>query len=370
MKTTLKTFFSLMAAALLLTSCLGDNETYRAGFSIEKPTRVNNYYYANNTSDSLVFWSYGNWSMTDYQGYDNSWFTMPRREGKGLTVYSELMTFTQNTTGEARLACFLLQDNTHPGDAHSGLSFYQYATRGDGSMGMAADVKSITGSDGSSFAFTYDTFHRPLTLLMKKGSTTLKDLAFTYDDHSNTMTVDSRGVKLTGSYGKSYLPESLVGMGDTVTMSEQTYFNMMTSAFAFNFIEGFSSGAYQAYGYLLQTPPSHLDSIYVVDSLRYQSYDGKGGSIVREYMSFKYSTMDNRYQSIDVNQLLLGVEQCNPYLLLSLCRMARSSLIVSEATFTDAADNISVVAQLNADKSVQKLIVTRRGNSITYDFEY
>lgn len=362
--TTKKTYLlAVMAMVMLLASCWED-DSYQAGFP-ELSTK-SSYYYANNTHDTLYVTGYGAWQITAQES--NGWCNFNQTSGKGMISYSIGVNFSENTTGKARYAYFDIFDVAHP-DTRCTFVQRQLATRGDGALGNAAMVKAIKGSDGSNITFTYDTYRRPLSLLMQKDGTTLKDLVFTYSDVDGKLTVNSRGVVLTGTYGNSYQPQDLKGNGDTITVAEQSYFNMMTSAYAFNFVESFAMG-YQAYGYLMLNTPAHPDSMYVADSLRYQSLDGKTGNIVREYMGLKYSSIDNRCQSVDVNQLLLGVEQCNPYLLLSLCRMARSSRIVSDATFTKNEDNISVLAQLNADKSVQKLIVTRHGASITYEFEY
>ncbi len=363
---TMKIFFGIVATTLLMASCLTNDDSYRAGFQVVKPSSA--YYYANNTSDSLVFWSYGSWTLDDCQGYDNSWITIPTRKGNGYTDYSQLMRFTQNTTGEGRLALFQLSDTNHPSDAHASLAFWQYATRGDGTLGNAADVKSITGTDGSKINLTYDEKHRPLTVVMTKDGNTLQNLSFEYDDNGQQMTVNSRGIVQTSSYGNSYQPKSLIGPGDSLFLTEQFYVSSVNSPYAFNFVERFSTGDYEAYGILQMKPCSNPDSVYVADSIRYQCK--RSGVIEQEFMALNYGQDDNRYQTVDVNQLILGVEHCNPYLLVSLYRLARSSRIVTSATFEQTDKNITVAARLNANKSVQQLSVTRRGTTISYDFEY
>ena len=57
---TKKTLFGIMAAATMLTSCVNDEGNFRAGFGIESPSSNISYYYANNVSDSLIFYGYGN----------------------------------------------------------------------------------------------------------------------------------------------------------------------------------------------------------------------------------------------------------------------------------------------------------------------
>ena len=78
---TKKTLFGIMAAATMLTSCVNDEGNFRAGFGIESPSSNISYYYANNVSDSLIFYGYGNWDLIDLSGYDNSWITVPLRKG-------------------------------------------------------------------------------------------------------------------------------------------------------------------------------------------------------------------------------------------------------------------------------------------------
>ena len=165
---TKKTLFGIMAAATMLTSCVNDEGNFRAGFGIESPSSNISYYYANNVSDSLIFYGYGNWDLIDLSGYDNSWITVPIRTGKGSVLYSQELGFKQNTTDLSRTAAIQIRDTNHPGEAHISLAFIQYATRGDGSLGSAADVKSITGSDDSNITLEYDTLHRPTLVKIQK----------------------------------------------------------------------------------------------------------------------------------------------------------------------------------------------------------
>ena len=85
-------------------------------------------------------------------------------------------------------------------------------------------------------------------------------------------------------------------------------------------------------------------------------------------LGFEYAQKDNRRQSVDVNQLLLGVEECDPYLLLSLYRYCRNTSIVSRAR--GSKDDISVEAELNSDQSVSRLTVANGKETIVYTFEY
>jgi hypothetical protein len=361
---TMKSFLGIFAFAALMASCLNnDEETYRAGFPVLKTKSM--YFYANNTNDSLYVLGYGSWTIRNLSGAD--WLTLTHMKGTALIEYAIGVNFSENYSDKGRSAAFEIYDNNHS-DVCPSWQFLQLATRGDGSMGNAAMVKCIKGSDGSQIDLTYDDTRRPLTLVMTKDGNTLQNLAFEYNDYSQRMTVNSRGIVLSSSYGNSYQPNSLAGRGDSLSLSEQTYVSLLSSAYAFNFEERFSTGDYEAYGILQLKPYYHPDSAYVADSIRYQCK--RSGVVEQEFMGLNYGQDDNRYQSVDVNQLILGVEHCNPYLWLSLYRIARSSRIITSATFEQTDKNITVAARLNANKSVQQLSVTRRGTTITYDFEY
>ena len=106
------------------------------------------------------------------------------------------------------------------------------------------------------------------------------------------------------------------------------------------------------------------DSIHNVDTIYYY----KDGEFERKLGMTYNSALDNRYQSVDVNQLLLGVEECNPYLLASLFRYTRNTYIISEAKNDE--EQITVYTALNNDKSVSALRVTRGSETITYTFNY
>ena len=80
--------------------------------------------------------------------------------------------------------------------------------------------------------------------------------------------------------------------------------------------------------------------------------------------------MDNRYQTVDVNQLLLGMDECEPLQLLSMFRLCRSTSIVKRATTTNGT--IDVTTELNADRSVRRMVVkdSRRDTEVIYELTY
>lgn len=359
----------MMVLTVLMSSCLGDNENYQAGFVIERPTTKLPAYYANNISDSLVFYSYGNWTMEPLTGYDNTWVSIPTQSGKGYTIYSQLVRFQENTTGMSRLSCYQLNDVSHPGDAKATLAFWQYATRGDGSLGCAADVKRITGTDGSLISLEYDQLHRPTLVKLQNAEQILDQLRISYDDVDGKMTVTDRYTTYTVDMANDYQPWRLQNASDTIGYYLH-YYNQsvaISANYLFNIEHHSSTGASSGVTYLFPSKGVSLDpdSIHNADTL----YCYKN-SVKTCQLGLTYSQHDNRHQTVDVNQLLLGIDECNPYLLASLFRYARNSSIISEAQLKDSKETISVVIQLNADKSVSKMTVTRGDKSVIYSFEY
>ena len=89
-----------------------------------------------------------------------------------------------------------------------------------------------------------------------------------------------------------------------------------------------------------------------------------------EKLKLEYSDMDNRCQSVDPNQLLLGFADCHSMQLLSMFRYTRSTSIIKRAL--SAEGSIEVTTELNADKSIRQMIVkdARKGTEVTYDFTY
>ncbi|MBQ9356409.1 MAG: BACON domain-containing protein [Prevotella sp.] len=180
---------AVLATALSLASCLGTDEPYTAGFVFIKPTANVTMLYANNTSDSIIFYSYGNWNLNTSAAMGGNWFSVAPTSGNGQVVYSLPVSFKQNTTGESRYGELRFTDTAHPGDANATLYFWQYATRGDGSLGNAADVKAISGTDGSHYEFSYDELHRPLSLKVSKDGTLLHSLSLSYNNADSILTV-------------------------------------------------------------------------------------------------------------------------------------------------------------------------------------
>ena len=365
--------FSLGAALLALTtSCLNNDDPYNAGFVFGRPLQPVTAIFANTVEDSIQFMSYGPW----YLVREASWCTTTATQGQGGTVYSYPLTFEQNATGDSRHARLTFYDSDHPDDAHATIFYWQHATRGDGSLGLAADVRAISGSDGSRFEFAYDALHRPTQLRITLGETQLRNLTISYNEADSTIAVSDNGQQLSSKYGRDWQPEKLVGLTDTVGYASQYYQNgvAVSASYAFNLEHRHANGQNRYYAYLVGGQNLSPDSLHCADSLRIADMQGQSTLVTK--MKMEYSKMDNRYQSIDVNQLITGAEQCDPYQLLSLFRYTRSTSIVSLLTMGDGS-RYTAEATLNGNQSVKQLQVNRYDaqateptSNVTYTFEY
>ncbi len=360
---TIKTILTAFAGLLLTAGC-SDKETYTAQINV---SAIAPFYYANNTSDTLSINSLsGSWEAKTLSGGD--WCKIAPTSGKPYMTYIADMEMSENTTGQLRTALIRIVDTNHPDEAYRTMAIHQAAIRGDGSFGTAALVKRIEGTDGTVIRMAYDELHRPLTMKILKNDIMLDTLSFQYEDNSRTMTVNKSSYRLHGTYDRGYLPYTLSGDSYSVVMNEDSYLNMM-GVYVFNIEEYKPGNEASAYYYLINHLPSHPDSIHNADSLKYQVVKDRQQVLV-EQMELHYSSLDNRYQSVDANQLLLGIEHCNPFMLLSLYRYARNSNIISLASCQNESDDITVSAELNADKSVKTLAVKRHDQEIVYTFFY
>jgi hypothetical protein len=354
-----------LLAVAMLSSCMSDGNSYAGFFGVNanggRPV------YANTAYAFLTFGSYGAWHIDQESGAD--WCKLDLMQGNGGAFYSIPARFTLNTTGESRVARFVVRDNSNGDDAYGTFYFSQYATRGDGSLGNASLVTGISGDDGSAITIEYDTLCRPTLLVMEKNGEQLRRLTIGYHTSDSTVSVSDGSSTLTGVYDLGYQTDRLQSDRDTVGYYEQSIF--AGDADAFNVEEHKWGGEYTVQA-LLYTNGSlrdgNPDGEYVADSLRYQRGNAEG-IVYREMLKLSYSDNSNRCQSVDVNQLLLGIEECNPYQLVAMFRDARNSKIISEAS---AADGKFVVeATLNSDKSVSTMTVTnKQGAKVKYTFTY
>ena len=298
-----------VALLTLTTSCLSNDDPYNAGFFFRKPAYVGNAFFANNLGDTISLMSYGSWTVTR-QGTDNSsWCSFTTTSGNGNTLYTFPVTFEQNTTGAGRGVQLYFSDTDHPGDASASIVYWQYATRGDGTLGSAPDVKRITGSDGSLFELTYDGQHRPLLLRVTKDDALVHSLSIFYNDRDSVLTVVDKSKTLTSSYANDYQPQRLIGSGDTIAYSAQYYSNGMPASAnsAFNLEHRTILGQNTYYAFLMSGQSLMPDSLHCADSLRIATVT-TGQTVIGKYRLY-YSENDNRCQSVDVNQLIFGTEQ-------------------------------------------------------------
>lgn len=375
-----KLLFFAAASMLLAVSCLEDKENYQAGFVMFKP--IPGYYrqiYANNTLDSLSFVSYGPWRISS-DTPDEGWCHMPLTTGKAMVVTSVAVTFDQNTTGSSRSTSFTIVDTDHPSDASTRWGYIQSATRGDGSLGNAALVKTITSSDGWTASISYDELHRPVSY-SETNTVGLAPRSFevTYNDYDSLVTIRTRTGDIRGKSDYGYQADRYTGQADTVGyFFQRTSYGMeLPASEVFNVEAHHLGGDYQAYAYLLGGQSLLADSTHNADSLKYKrhirAYELATPAMpatVVEKLKLTYGPFDNRRQSVDVNQLLLGMADCHPMLLLSMFRHARNTNILSKATSADG--DITVSAEYNGNGSVRKLTVSdqRKSSTVTYDFSY
>jgi len=353
-------FLGAVATLMLMASCLGDSDQYNAGITFGHPTYLNNGVYANTTGDSVLMFSYGDWGV---KLSDASWVHMSSTNGIGNAVYRIPVTFDQNTTGKSRQCMVRFYDINHT-DVISTFYYIQYATRGDGSLGNAPAVKKITGSDGSKFEFDYDQLFRPVNVEMSKNGTQLRSLTLTYNDKDSSLIVYDGTEKYMCKYSPDYQPYTLVSSTDTIgyhlVANRYTYLPVNT---AFRLEHRKNGNVLNATTFFLGGRSLAADSLHVADSVYYYA-----NGVDYEKINYKYGNVDNRCQTVDVNQLVDGVEHCDPYLLMSLFRYARHTSVVSEVSSLTRQQRVSV--QLNSDKSVSQMTVTSGDTSVVYDFEY
>ena len=375
-------FFPMAAAIMALTaSCLDDQESYSAGFDFYNPQVT--MLYANTPSDTIIMVSGGDWTASSSSASGGSWCTMNMTSGRANTFYAIPLTFKQNTTGESRYTMISFVDVAHPNDGHANIYYWQYATRGDGTLGNAPDVKTITASDGSRYEFTYDALHRPLSLRINSDEGgLLRELKLSYYDRDSMIIVTDGSKTLQGTFSKDYQPSRLIGSGDTVGYFPQYYINgmPMSTNYAFNLEHRTTIGQNTCSAFLVGGQSLSPDSLHCADSLRIATYLGQGATDLGSpsdtkvsMLKLHYSKNDNRRQSVDVNQLAIAAATglpCDPYQLLSLFRYARQTSIVSQITTDDPTRTATLTTTLNPDGSVRTMTVNCRDTETTYTFEY
>lgn len=410
----IKTIFAAMAAVALVASCEKQEPSSFYSIQVALPHTGNypiGYKYANEYSDSLKFLSYSPWKIEQTEGDEGFVTINGQTSGKGNMIVSYGITLSENTTGKSRFTTYQIVDSEDASRAKAAFRYVQFATRQDGALGNAAEVKNISGSDGSNINITYDNCHRPLSISMSAGDMK-REITFAYNDNDNTVTATQskyefsyadtlftyNNVKLNGSYMDRFLPNvnnyiyqprmlmtlnssetALVNtFNDTRNYIKQT---MAYQAFSNNGIEySFANGFMvkntignkfaQAIGvYYNGKSDLNVDNIYKADSIGIERVysDHKHKS---EIYKLSYSDISNRMTTVDANQLMEGVANCDPYLLLSFYKLARQSYVFAKAEGRKGA-RYTFDTKANADGSIKTLAVTdANGNKTTYTFRY
>lgn len=410
----IKTIFAAMAAVALVASCEKQEPSSFYSIQVALPHTGNypiGYKYANEYSDSLKFLSYSPWKIEQTEGDEGFVTINGQTSGKGNMIVSYGVTLSENTTGKSRFATYQIVDSEDASRAKASLRYVQFATRQDGALGNAAEVKNISGSDGSNIDITYDNRHRPLSISMSAGDMK-REITFAYDDNENTVTATQskyefsyadtlftyNNVKLNGSYKDCFLPNvnnyiyqprmlmtlnssetALVNtFNDTRNYIKQTmaYQTFSNNGIEYSFANGFmvkntiGNKFAQAIGvYYNGKSDLNVDNIYKADSIGIERVysDHKHKS---EMYKLSFSNISNRMTTVDANQLMEGVANCDPYLLLSFYKLARQSYVFAKAEGKKGA-RYTFDTKANADGSIKTLAVTDiNGNKITYTFSY
>ena len=355
MKTT--KIIASFVAALSLSSCLDSpsNDYHQ----ITQPQ--SEIAYANTPSGRVSFMSIQEWRITPLSS--NDWLTIDQLSGPAGYYNVLNVTFKPNTTGQWRYSTFLLQDMTSS-DVSCNFAIYQYATRGDGSMGCAALVKKITGSDGSEINLTYGINSLPMEVKMSKNGELLRQLSFDFGSDS-IYTIHDGNITLKSKYNNGFQPtEAFVSSTDTITCGTSGQGSLTRPIFLHNTKK---KSAGMSIDFVNQE--TGVDATRAADSVRYLYISEEGAHEWHKFKTDCSTNVENRYQSVDVNQLFMGVEKCDPYCLLGIFRYTRCSYIYK--SMTDQDKTYTLEPTLNSDRSVRELKVTDPdGQVITYTFEY
>lgn len=349
----------ILAATLGLTSCLeSDNSMAR----FDNITLFNGY--ANTTGGHIAFAAYGDWTMTKKYGGD--WATIAPMTGKGNTYYTIPVALQPNETGQLRTIGLHLQDNNE-GKVYVDFEISQFATRGDGALGGCAFVKTIDGTDGSHFGFLYDNRGNVAQVRIEKGGQLLRQLDLTFSGDS-LLTLRDGSSQMSGAFDLGFQPRTgIKSETDTVGYYQQEW-PMATGQNMVSLQRRQRTGEQSGISYLFNNQPGDVDGERKADSIKWFN---RKADMSFELIKMKpaYTTVSNRRQNIDANQLLLGTERCNPYALIGLFRLTRLSYIISTASTGDKQRKLDTTT--NADGSINTMTLTDTdGTTTTYTFGY
>lgn len=335
----IRNFIVLAAAMPLLTGCLGDSSNY--GFSSVQISQ--NAYYANQHHGAIYFSSLGNWTMTQSSGTE---WCKPQLSLGDAGVYIVSYNLADNNTGGRRSATFRLQDSDNT-DTYAEYSLYQYKSRNDGTSGDAVLVDSVIGSDNSKITMEYDSLFRPTNLLVKNSAKILKSLTLTYgyDSITPVLTVADN---LTGKGASVELDVANYQPSDiqfTNSSERSRYLQLYYNYTSYSYEQVFRYESVMSEKDTLtidnwfttsatNTADLTLDAEHNIQQMVY-THKYEDGSQYADTLNCTYDkNKSNVAQSIDANQLLMGVKECNPFLLLSTFRYARNSYLYTDVKGT------------------------------------
>lgn len=364
-----KTFLAAVMALPLLTSCLGDGEdTWGVSYG------TTDYIYANSGTVYLLFSISSDWEL--YKTETNSWITFGATSGSGPFYGYVSVTVDKNETGSVRYCVYKVtstDDNSFSG------SISQMATRGDGSLGSSPLVSKITGSDGSEVEILYNsTYDIPSSITMTKNGEELAEYSFVYNTADTTLYVMSGSdIALSGTYNSAWNPtgELTSPSGDeTIDWSyNATYLsNATTMTVEYTGDDGTTDTRIFYISTISDCDDQIIhrklecDAYYASDDEEFET----GSMSVTLGSDADYEDyVSNQNQNVDVNQLIFGIERCNPLMLLGFYRWTRCGYIYESVEGDDGDYTFS--PELNSDGSVESLAIENpNGKTITYTFEY
>lgn len=360
------TLLAMAAAAMMAattTSCLGDGDnTWATSYG------TTDYVYANTLSTSLIISVSSDWTI--YKTETTSWLDFSPTSGTGPYYGYVTLSLSKNETGSIRYCVYKI---TCEDEASGSSNIAQCATRGDGSLGTAPLVSKIEGTDGSVVDITYNSYYdRPSSITISKNDEELLSWWFSYNSSDTTFQVMSdQSIVAYGTYDSGWCPSDLDGSNTYEFSYNSTYLSSASTMIVEHTEADGSYATHTAYiGGI-----SEIDSEIIHNKMEYQEYDAsEGESFDSEMLSIYIGESEDYYvsnqnQSVDVNQLIFGIEKCDPLMLLGMYRWARSGYIYSTAT--GSGDPYTFTPLLNSDGSVSTLEITDPdGESITYTFTY
>lgn len=347
----------LSLTALTLLAC-SNKENDKAGFIVNYPSGNRGAIYANTVTDTLTFISYGPWSISA----NDNWCQPNVTSGKGSSLNNLTLQFQQNRTGEQRSVRLTMVDRDEPNKGYSTVIFTQAATRGDGSLGNASLIKKITGDDNSVIEATYDTLARPTRLVVQKDGSR-RELTFNYG--VNTMVMTDDGKQYESKMNRlSYQPERIVGQNDTTYTWSSWYFN--GSLAFYRVLNHHRNAAAETLTYVGFAGGKlwYADDTHDADTVG-ATVDGVFDKFVVSYTN----DIDARLYSLDVNQLLFGVENMHPTLLLSMFKTARNSHLIKTAKSATDERTVDYVLD-NTRLKTLKVTDVKTNKTVTYSIEY